>query len=99
MSLVCPHCGEGLTLRALFKPWLTLRAPHLVYTWLERRREVQELADLKRLYTEHTPLTEREHWVSSGRVQGYSYEQLASKMNVTKERVRQIQAKALRKLR
>ncbi len=75
------------------------------WQWNELRQQRKDLRQLKALvksigreWSAH--LTEREAFVVFGRTSlDFSFEQLAQNMNVTRERIRQIQAKALRKLK
>ena len=73
--------------------------PSFMHRKLEQRTEDRDLEKLKQLYTSAADLTAREHEVCVKRIHGQSYESVADSMVVTRERVRQIQAKALRKLK
>lgn len=100
--MLCLHCGEQSRLRDQIKFWLISMVPFSWYMWLEGRREQREMEELKRLYSMDTldaRLTEREHLVCTFRINNVNIESIAKSMNVTRERVRQIQAKALRKMR
>ncbi len=98
--MTCPHCTERVTLRQLVRHWFTMAMPYSYYMWRERREHDAELAKLKRLYTPDSQavLTARERLVCILRISDRTLEQVAESMNVTRERVRQIQAKAVRKL-
>lgn len=95
----CPHCGEKFRLWQAVKLYLYLKLPCSWHERLEQRKEAADLQRLKHIYKITAEgLTMREHTVCIARVHGRSYEQVAQNMNVTQERIKQIQAKALRKL-
>lgn len=96
----CPHCDADVSLWQLVKFKILMAMPHSYYTWRDRREQDSELAKLKRLYNYYSSktLTVREHMVCTARSSGQTLEEVARTMNVTRERVRQIQAKAVRKL-
>jgi DNA-directed RNA polymerase sigma subunit (sigma70/sigma32) len=101
MKLTCPKCYEDFTLLKILKVSLRRMLP----SWTDERVDVlihaRDLADLKRLYFQQTTwnLTHREHEVCIDLINGHSYEDIAQTMTVTRERVRQIFYKALRKLK
>jgi DNA-directed RNA polymerase sigma subunit (sigma70/sigma32) len=99
MKLTCPKCYEDFTFLKILKLWLWLKLPYGVQTYLEARKEARDLADLKRLYRENSDLTHREHYVCEEIKRGLSFEDVADNMIVSRERVRQIFYKALRKLK
>lgn len=99
----CPNCGEHVTLSRLIKHTIWMLTPHRVHVWLDERKEKRELERLRDHYNKYSyatmvSLTSREDFVCEARTQGHSFEDIAKQMNVTRERIRQIQAKALRKL-
>jgi DNA-directed RNA polymerase sigma subunit (sigma70/sigma32) len=94
----CPNCGEKFSYIEAIKLWLTVNMPDPIYRWREKRKEEKQLQRLKALYSKSANLTDREHFVCGNRVNSISVEAVAFEMSVTSERVRQIQAKALRKL-
>lgn len=94
----CPNCSDSFTLLESIKYWLICNLPSPFYNWLDARSERSQLDRLKKLYSANAKLTPREHFVSFNRINGQSYESIAENMNVTRERIRQIQAKVLRKL-
>ncbi len=96
--MICPNCTERFTLWKMFKFWFTINIPYSVYMRLEKRKQDTELQQLIKLYNTSANLTEREHFVCASRVAGHSIKDVALSMTVTVERIRQIQAKALRKL-
>lgn len=94
----CLHCGERISLVEQFKVWLQAQIPARVYYKIEELKQDRDLERLKVLYAATAKLTAREHQVCQGRIAGASFEDIAREMNVTRERIRQIEAKALRKL-
>jgi DNA-binding CsgD family transcriptional regulator len=111
----CPYCYEQLSLLGIIKTWFRLNVlPNWVFNWLcereERRYEKRldvEFEELTGFWHQisNKPdlidvLTKRERDVCNARVlEGASIEDVAKAMTVTRERVRAIQDKALRKLR
>lgn len=98
--MTCPNCGEQFSFMKALLAKLTpcLLTPCFVGVWLERLRQAKALKLLKRLYAPTSDLTDREHFVCSRRIGGQSTQDIAAEMNVTRERIIQIEAKALRKL-
>lgn len=94
----CINCGEKFSFLAAFKFWLTVNRPSWLDNRLEKRKVNADLNRLIKLYTTSANLTPREHFVCSARVRGQAISDIANNMVVTRERVSQIQAKALRKL-
>lgn len=97
--MTCPHCDSDVSLWRLVKHKLVMSMPFWYFTWRDKRDHDTELSKLKRLYTADAKLTQREHHVCMARVSGQTLEEVAKDMNVTRERIRQIQAKAVRKLK
>ncbi len=94
----CPMCGENFKIFEAFKFWLNINMPRPLYRWREQRLINTKLEKIKKLYSVSANLNPREHFVCSNRVYGLSTDEVAKLMNVTNERIRQIEAKALRKL-
>lgn len=100
--MICPHCGEESSLKDLLRLWAVSKVP---YSWclrLERYRQERDLDELIELigkFSDLSFLTSREVLVVEARLGDKTFEEIAQRMNVTCERVRQIQAKAVRKLR
>lgn len=98
----CPHCNERIRFRDLLDKLIMSISIEWHWTRLREREIAQEAANLRELnvlYTADARLTEREQAVCLYRICGATYGVIADNMNVTRERVRQIEAKALRKLR
>jgi DNA-directed RNA polymerase sigma subunit (sigma70/sigma32) len=98
--MTCPSCGDEFSLKEWLMHTYVLLLPDWLYRRMEQRRERKILDELHSFYYmgRKATLTDREHQVCTGRVLGHSYEAIAEGMNVTRERVRQIEAKALRKM-
>ncbi len=95
----CPSCGDSFSLKQLLRYWWLMKQPHWLFERRERLEQVHELEELKRLYSREAKLTEREQHVCASLVMGKSLDDVAMEMNVTRERIRQILSKALRKLK
>lgn len=94
----CPSCGEKISIWESIKLWVHVNMPRRWHYYIQRKEEDRELKQLKALYNSDSLLTDREHFVCRRRVDGLSIEEIAKHLVVTRERIRQIQAKALRKL-
>jgi len=101
--MICPHCYEEVS--PLKAAWLYFRLrvlPDRVYRYLEGRAEASDMNQLVNIYLavdNSALLTEREDRVCFMLSLGDDYESIALRMNVTRERVRQIAYKVLRKLK
>ena len=94
----CPNCGEDIKLMDVVKLKIISLIPFELYMYLDQRKENKATKSLQKLYNPRADLTDREHYVANCIVNGDSLEKIAQNMNVTRERIRQIKAKALRKL-
>jgi DNA-directed RNA polymerase sigma subunit (sigma70/sigma32) len=95
---MCPNCGDEFSIIKSVKFWFWLQIPYSIHTRLEKRKQDTELEKLKEFYSTSADLTNREHFVCFNRTDGKTLDEVAESMNVTRERIRQIQSKALRKL-
>jgi len=102
----CPDCGRQFSLFEIYIEPLLWKSDlyHRYLTRTDEKQERKDLAELKGLvdkishgWSEY--LTEREFNVVLKRISHFTIDEIADQMNVTRERIRQIQAKALRKLR
>jgi DNA-directed RNA polymerase sigma subunit (sigma70/sigma32) len=109
----CPHCYENISFLRLTKDyvfnklpvfaqkfWYKLERLRYEKIWANEERRMQQ--KLKKLgdsgALKQTKLTDREHLVLNARLSGLMYLEISAVMNCTRERVRQIEAKAIRKL-
>lgn len=96
----CPNCGERISLVSITRNWLVRNLPQNVLSFLEARKSRRDLSELRCLYSNRRAvLSTRERLVCEGSLSCKSIEDIANDMGVTRERIRQIQAKALRKLK
>lgn len=101
---MCPHCYEQVSLWESIKLAAWLKLPRTIHFRIEKHHEQSQLQKLKNLYSPKLQwtadiLTPREHEVCVKRcIMSKSLEEVAQEWNVTRERIRQIEAKALRKL-
>jgi DNA-directed RNA polymerase sigma subunit (sigma70/sigma32) len=83
----------------MLKLWLRGLVPRAIEQYLDRRRDAKAVAAIKKLTAAQiNTLTAREQLVANRINIDVSYRDIANEMNVTRERVRQIHAKIIRKI-
>lgn len=97
--MTCYHCSEDISLFKIFRFWLWSKVPYNIHMRLDAQQERKQLRMLKKSWELNLSLTARELIVCNSRIEGKTFKEIAKEMNLSQERIRQIQAKAIRKLR
>jgi DNA-directed RNA polymerase sigma subunit (sigma70/sigma32) len=98
--MICPKCIEEFSLLDAIKLKLRLMVPYSIEMWLAKREQNNKISALPKLMSGagYQKLTQREYFVCDKLATGASIESVAEQMNVTRERIRQMLAKAVRKM-